>query len=336
VRPIVLSETSQIFKQNKNTGSMGLFLSFSLILNSNKEKILNNLEEYAINNRGKLSKEEIEYGDPNFCLLKNFENLCIVTYPEMFVEYEKISETISEKQETTIFTFYIYDSDFWVLLQYENGKLISRFNPFPNYWDSKKEREQLKSWNLNIDDICKKLGCKKNSIENYFIEWGSSNIKAKAYPDDEFSYGDCFQIFDFLQKLNISYSTITNYEKLGETFKLSTEYFPENKIISEKFTIDDIRNAKRYSTNYIRLKPEEIETLLGIEFEYFIELTTTKQNCKNCKVFQSNDKMEDYDYFLSIQDCAIKTTGYCKKCKKKIESGWGLTKIDKLIEVLNR
>jgi len=78
-----------------------------------------------------------------------------------------------------------------------------QFLPLPGYWGELSEEEK-NSWKGNADIICENVkDISKESIINYLLEWDyTSNIEHKAYPDDEFSTGDWWQVCDFMKNLD--------------------------------------------------------------------------------------------------------------------------------------
>ncbi|HET6995809.1 MAG TPA: hypothetical protein VFI06_12545 [Chitinophagaceae bacterium] len=311
---------------------MGLFLTFSVFNINESKAVEEKLRNYVSSVNGGLEIADIGQGNPNYCSILNQNQNTIVTYPSYFTEYIKTSEVLSQSLKKAIYTFSIYDGDYWMLYIFDNGELSARFNPFPDYWSEKEDREQVKTWNFDLDKLCRDFKLSRKSVDNYFIEWKKGKKTIKAYKDDEFGYGDCFQVFDLLKQFNITYDDVVNSERKATSFKLWTSSLPLQEL--QKITLEDIQKAKRYTKNYLKLLPEEIETILGIDYKLFVNLSTKNQNCLKCN--SNGTEREDLEYYLSINELTIKTTGHCKNCGKRLDGGWGIIKIDKLLEVLER
>lgn len=311
---------------------MGLFLTFSIFNHTNATVIEEELRKFASSVNGGFEVSDIEQGDPNYCSILIHDGLALVTYPDYFTEYGQCSENLSKSLQKTVYTFTIYDGDYWMLYVFENGRVSARFNPFPGYWSEKEDREQLKTWNFDLAKLCDDFHLPVKSIENYFIEWKRNKKQTKAYKSDEFYYGDCLQVFDLVKHFSINYEDVINSEKRATTFKLWTSGLPLQEKLN--ITFEDIKKAKRYTSHYLKLLPEEIETILGIDFNSFVQHSTKNQRCFKCNDYDT--EREDLEYFLSINELSIKVTGYCKNCGKRLDGQWGIIKVNKLMEVLER
>jgi len=313
---------------------MGLYFTFSVFNNTDAVIVQEELRKFTCAANGGFEMTSVEHDDPNFCSIFVNGNNTIVSYPQFFNEYIESSKSLSKSLQKTVYTFSIYDGAYWMLHILENGIYSSRFNPYPNYWNKEEDRKLVVTWNFRLDKLYADFNLPPNSVDNYFIQWEDVGEKTKAHEDDEFNYGDGDQVFDLLRRFSITYSDIINYEKEGTTFNLWTSNFPLKE--NQKITFEDIKKTKRYSTDSITLSDIEIEYILGISFSYFIDYLTNNQNCSVCKTFKNSDKMEIDDYYLSLKDFMIKVIGHCKKCGNNIDSGFGVTSVKRLFEVLNR
>lgn len=218
-----------------------------------------------------------------------------------------------------------------MLYCFNQGELTARFNPLPGYWRKKADREQVNSWNFDLQRLCNDFNVPVSAVENYFVDWKTAVSDTKAYQEDEFKYGDCMQVFDLLVHFKILYGHIINSEKQARTFKLWTSYFVLQE--SVRITMDDLRKTKRYTTNYLRLSPEEIEVLLGISYYSFVQSATKNQTCFKCN--SRDTEREDLDFYLSIPELLVKITGHCKNCGKRLDGAYGFFNLGKLRQILN-
>jgi hypothetical protein len=45
----------------------------------------------------------------------------------------------------------------------------------------------------------------EDAVKNYLVSWDGDDSEERAYPEDEFSRGDCWQLVDFMSKLQLVY-----------------------------------------------------------------------------------------------------------------------------------
>ncbi len=133
-------------------------------------------------------------------------NRTLVIYNDASGDFARV-QALSQELNTAAFACHIHDGDLWLYEFYLNGKLTDKFNSLPSYWEELAP-EQEAEWkgnadllarywpNLNADSIRLYL---RNQIEDL------DDPNSKAYPDDDFAYGDCWQLTDFLRKLGIPY-----------------------------------------------------------------------------------------------------------------------------------
>ena len=113
---------------------------------------------------------------------------------------------------------------------FQSGKEIGRFNPVPQYWEelTPQEKEKWRGDAALVADLIPAVSA--DSIARYFIEWDLEDDNlAKAYPEDEFSSGDCWQMCDFLRKVGLDYPMGDDGAIHGDTFRLWTKLFPSRK-----------------------------------------------------------------------------------------------------------
>lgn len=309
---------------------MGLFLTFSILKAAALSDIEKELKNYSVLNFGGLEKSEIERDNPNFCSIRNIRNLAIIVYPQYFVEYFQVSEHLSKLLNLQVYTFSIYDGDYWILSSYYNGELISKFNPFPNYWTEKEDRDFMKTSNFEISKFCEDFEIEVRLVEKYFVEWTNATNKKKAYRYDKFQYGDCMQLFDLLQHISITYEDLCKNENKGLTYKLWTSSHPVDNFNNTDF--EDIRKAKRYTLDLLKLTPNEIEFLFDTRFNVFIEESVKRHFCLQCN--KQSAERENLEFFLSVGHCSVLITGKCKSCGKKSDNARVITNLVNLIKIL--
>ena len=66
----------------------------------------------------------------------------------------------------------------------------------------------------------------EEAITKYFVEWDlEDENSSKAYPDDEFTICDCWQMCDFMKKIGLEYPMGDDGLIHGDTFRFWTKGF---------------------------------------------------------------------------------------------------------------
>ena len=108
----------------------------------------------------------------------------------------------------------------WMVLRVQEGCLwdydlylgrtwIDRFSTWAAYWDDGAEEAHIRPPSAHARLLSQHWGVPADRVERYLVNWGEGveevdgltvfRRKGKAYPDDEFEYGDAYQFFDFLR-----------------------------------------------------------------------------------------------------------------------------------------
>jgi hypothetical protein len=102
----------------------------------------------------------------------------------------------------------IQEGTLWDYSLYEGNLHVDNFSTLPEYWDDDKEWQSTQRGRPEI--LARLLKIDQRVIENYLQPWGfmpiddgmfETTLRGKAYPTDEFEYGDIWQINDFLRAL---------------------------------------------------------------------------------------------------------------------------------------
>ena len=104
----------------------------------------------------------------------------------------------------------IQESNHWDYTLYHGKECLDDFSTCPQYYEDDEEHLKLKRGQPQI--LSKTWGIPLDRIERYLVNWGTRInrktkeeefvLKGKAYPDDEFEYGDYEQYFDVLRVLS--------------------------------------------------------------------------------------------------------------------------------------
>lgn len=197
------------------------------IFYKNSNIVYKSLKNYAETVQGGLEEANIDFNHHNCMVIsEQKENTCVL-YPYKFTEIYETSTFISRNLNALVMSIHIHDDILWMFELIFEGEIVAKFNTIPDYWNEMSE-DEINQWNCSAELISKYItNAQAKDIENYLIQWENLDPKAsKAYPDDEYNYGNCWQVLDFLKKLGINYPLDERDLPVGKTYKLSTLFFP--------------------------------------------------------------------------------------------------------------
>ena len=205
---------------------MGLFLSLSGLFDVDSDDVIKALSSFAQNQSGGFELTEGRTDESNIGVITFSGSNTTVMYPDGFLEWDAVSKYLSENLGITVFSFHIHDGDLWMFILFQSGKEMGRFNPVPGYWEElpPHEKEKWRGDATLIADLVPAVSV--DSIAKYFVEWDLKDESlAKAYPDDEFCFGDCWQMCDFMKKVGLDYPVGDDGSIKGEAFRFWTKGF---------------------------------------------------------------------------------------------------------------
>lgn len=182
---------------------MGLFLETAVILDCNETTARNALkkaENLPGNNTMEIVASECSYKELGQNTLVLLNNGCC--------GYAELTQVLSEDLHRPVLLLYIYDEDQWGYYFYENGKELDIFSPVPDYFQEVSE-EARKRVAGNPSVISKYFHVREEDIKNYLIFWTEDVLdedEKKAYEEDEYAIGDCWQMADFMKKIGFPYN----------------------------------------------------------------------------------------------------------------------------------
>jgi hypothetical protein len=203
---------------------MGLFLSLSGVIGKTQNEVADSLKKYAISVKGNLEKARITSESANYCVISCTNNNACILYPAYFFDWDSSSEFLSKDLQTTVFSFQIHDEDFWLYTMYNNGNVVDQFLPVPEYFDENTSREESDSWKGNAQIIAKYIpGLEPEDVDKYLHRWdGDDEEQQKAYEDDVYPYGDCWQLMDFMKKVGLVFYLDDNNNNSSQVYRLWT------------------------------------------------------------------------------------------------------------------
>jgi len=202
---------------------MGLFLSMSGAIVSEHSQVEAALREYAVCHDGEMREEPLTPEDDECLIITEDVGGVTVVYPGDFIGWDAVSESLSKDLRKPVFSFHIHDGDFWMYVLFDDGSVVDRFNPVPDYWGRAGE-EDCAQWQGNTREVARRVpGLSAESVSKYLIRWDDevfeSAERTKAYPDDEFCYGDDWQLVDFMKRLGLSYPIGDHGDAFGTTYR---------------------------------------------------------------------------------------------------------------------
>lgn len=178
---------------------MGLFLETAIVNCSDLSFLKQKLTEIS-KERPKLELKPdecrfVECGEKGIQLLLNENSVC----------YEEFAKALSEKVSSYVMHLYIYDEFLWGYFLYDKGREIDCFCPDPECLDEEENGDKYKG---NAAAVAKYFGITEKSIEKYFVNMIDEPYNVRnvpAYENDKYTYANCWQMADFMDKLGFPY-----------------------------------------------------------------------------------------------------------------------------------
>lgn len=123
----------------------------------------------------------------------------------------------------------IQDGDLWDYTLFQGSEMADNFGPWPEYWEDPEE-PLFAQWKARLvghpEVLARQWDIPIEEIERYVRQWNPIDdpedeysfrfeLEGKAYPTDQYEYGDCDQFYDFIRALggqepfvDYEYSTI--------------------------------------------------------------------------------------------------------------------------------
>lgn len=200
---------------------MGLFLAVSGVIGASSPEVQEALRKYAQENNGVFQLEKGTTDDQDIGVITCEGEDTTVLYPSGFDNWDDVSQFISKELSRTVFSFHIHDGDFWMYVIFDKGEEVGNFNPLPEYWGELPDEDKEK-WKGDPDIVAELVsGVSPEFISKYLVEWDLERQDeiAKAYPDDEFTVFDCWQMCDFMRRIGLEYPMSDDGTILVDTFR---------------------------------------------------------------------------------------------------------------------
>ncbi|MBN1764645.1 MAG: hypothetical protein JW860_05255 [Sedimentisphaerales bacterium] len=199
---------------------MGLFLALSGVIGAASSEVQEALADFARVRSGRFELAPGATDDPAIGVITVEGANTSVLYPAGFCEWDDASRHISRQLYKPVFSLHIHDDDLWMYVLFNNGQVAGCFNPVPQYWQELDPREKA-VWKGDPEQVAHLVpGLSPDRIANYYVEWNLENTQdVKAYPEDEFTMGDCWQMCDFMNKIGLVFPLADDGAPLGRTFR---------------------------------------------------------------------------------------------------------------------
>ena len=219
-------------------------MSLSGVIGVSNESIEVAMNDYLSQNKGWMEfcdAATLEYPETGV-ITNDLPNTTIV-YPGDFMEWDELSCFLSEKLNVPVFSFHIHDGDFWMYTLFKGGKEVDKFLPVPDYWEEldDEEKAEVKGDAERLASLVPNLSV--DTVKKYLIEWDINCLgENKAYPDDEFAIGNCWQLCDFMKKAGLENPIDDRDHTISKMFKFifqkndnAKKYYIQNsKTLSKK------------------------------------------------------------------------------------------------------
>jgi hypothetical protein len=184
---------------------MGLFLAITGVANVESAAVEAALHEFAGARGGSMEQATTNDADDRLVIAKSEAGNVTVVYPSDFMGWDDAARFLSETLGAVTISLHIHDEDLWMYVLVDGGKDVDWFNPIPNYWGNVSSGE-LTQWAGNAATLARHWPrLSADAVENYLVSWDFDGFEEKAYPEDEFPRGDCWQLVDFMNKLQLVY-----------------------------------------------------------------------------------------------------------------------------------
>ena len=204
---------------------MGLFMALSSALGAKAEDLERVLEAYVKGEGGVFEPvSEVKPDDTEWAAVWEDGGNATFLYPTYFCFWDDASAHLSKELGVSVFSFHIDDGDLWMFVLFEDGKETAWFNPVPGYWEELSEEERRK-WAGDAEAVATRLpDVSAETLAPYFVEWDDAVMAEypgrKAFPDDEFPTGDCWQLLDFMKRARLPYPLNHDGSPRGRTWRV--------------------------------------------------------------------------------------------------------------------
>lgn len=200
---------------------MGLFLALAGVIDVQEANVIAALSDYTKIKNGIFQTEKRSTDEEDTLVVHSANGNTCLLFPSNFMQWWETSEALSLSLKKAVLSLHIHDEDLWMYILYKNGIQIDAFNPIPDYWTDNVSEQEREANRGNVEIVSRCVhGIQPSDIEKYFVTWDlDSDNEVKAYPEDKYPYGDCWQMLDFMKKLRLPYPMNSSGQPLGSTYQ---------------------------------------------------------------------------------------------------------------------
>lgn len=175
---------------------MGLFLHTAIVQR-------NDIENEKI--KAGIQKSANEHSDMSIiaekCKIVNSDKGVLIIFNEEANVDEELAKAFSKEICSPIMFLFIYDGDGWGYVYCDDGVIKDLFFVSPEA----EENPSPDEYGNSAKFIAERFNINPDTIIRYYKIWTDELIEDEvvAYDDDEFVYGDCWQMADFMKRLGI-------------------------------------------------------------------------------------------------------------------------------------
>ena len=177
---------------------MGLFLQTAIFPGSDISDVQTAVEQAA--------REQGIHLDLKACLYaQSVEGTQVLLEGEL--GFEGLAEELSRICCGPVMLLYIYDGDFWGYDYYFAGKEVDHFSSCPDYFGADEGQQKRLAGNPSalVGDF---PIYRPEAVNRYFPFYlgAKPDEESFAYPGDQYPYGDCWQMTDFMARLGFPWA----------------------------------------------------------------------------------------------------------------------------------
>jgi hypothetical protein len=203
---------------------MGLFLDLLGIASSDSQAVELALRQYVNEHGGRLVLENTAGGDlDTIAIADSPQHNVSLVHSGSYTNWDAVAAYLSLRLAVSAFYFHIHDGDLWMYTFYVNGVLKDQFNPIPDYWDDSITDEERQQHAGSATTLCAYWpDVQPTALQNYLTTWDvDGEDELFAYPDDQYPYGDAWQVLDVMAKLGLQYPFGDDGERVaGHIFRI--------------------------------------------------------------------------------------------------------------------
>lgn len=185
---------------------MGLFLSISSVVGADHAAVAASLRSFIEARGGTFREDPSSEREDRTAFIAPSARGASVLYPEYFDRWDEAAAHLSSELAKPVFSFHVHDGEYWMFILFVNGEPAVQFCPLPDYWDESIGDDEAE-WLPSGEEVAAHVpGVDATVIGPYLRAWMEEGAdEEKAHADDAFTFGDAWQLTDFMGRLGFAY-----------------------------------------------------------------------------------------------------------------------------------